>query len=230
MPTYEDFDRDYWAPDREQVLQGMRTPTAQAMPEMSQQPSGPAWDRSAFRDQWMSSGVQNVPDMQNWLKNTGWGNQVRMGGSKGDLMYLPSGEVMDTVLAAGLGGNRGGPQWTGRGNWDPNTGGGYTPYGGGGGQQQWGGQPQYGGMGPSPQMMQGGPMRTPGWPTGSSQMYQTYGQQGPNRQMMQNQQNRMFQQNRQQRMQQPRGMQGQQPRMQNQQMQQPNYSQNRMYY
>src|SRR5207344_1619577 len=71
---------------------------------------------------------------------SGCGSQVGTGGSKGDLMYLPSGEIMDTVLAAGLGGNRGGPQWTGRGSWS----GGYTPFD----QQQqqgpqWGGAPTW---------------------------------------------------------------------------------------
>jgi hypothetical protein len=226
MPSYEDLQRDYWAPDREAVLADARNPQPQPQ-QQQQQP----WDRSAFRDQWMSSGVQNVPDMQKWLQNTGWGNQVRMGGSKGDLMYLPSGEVMDTVLAAGLGGNRGGPQWTGRGNWDPNSGMGYTPYGG---QQQ-----QYGGMGPSPQMQLPYQRQTAGW----GQMYGGMNQQA----QQQTQMHRGFGRHQMMQNRQQQNPYGQQPRMrpygggmqpsggmQSQkqpQMQQPNYSQNKgMYY
>src|SRR5262245_3760276 len=81
--------------------------------EQQQQP----WDRTKFRDAWMSSGVRNVNDMNSWLQKSGWGNQVNVGGSKGDKMYLPGGDVIDAVYAAGAGGNKAGPMWTGAGNW-----------------------------------------------------------------------------------------------------------------
>lgn len=124
--------------NRGQELQGQaeEPPKEEQGQEQDNSPN-PAWDRTAFRDAWMSSGVQNVPDMQNWLKTTGWGKHVGTAGSKGDVMQLPSGENIDAVLAAGLGGNRGGPQWTGKGSWN-----------------QQGGQMESGGMSPSPDMMQ----------------------------------------------------------------------------
>ena len=87
----------------------------------------PSWDREKFRDEWMSSGVQNVGDMNTWLQNSGWGQYVGTGGKKGDEMYLPNGDTIDAVYAAGAGGNQAGPMWTGKGNWQQN---GKTPYGG----------------------------------------------------------------------------------------------------
>lgn len=90
-----------------------------------------SWDRTAFRDAWMSSGVQNVNDMKNWLANSGWGQHVGIGGSKNDQFILPGGERIDAVLAAGLGGNRAGPQWTGVAGYGGGGGGGMSGLAGG---------------------------------------------------------------------------------------------------
>jgi len=125
MPNLQEFEQDYWAPDREDVLSRMRGQGQPVQQEQQQQQQRP-WDRTAFRDEWMGSGIGNVGGMQDWLKNTGWGQHVGTAGSKGDVMQLPGGENIDAVLAAGLGGNRGGPQWTGRGNWNQ-MGGGMQP-------------------------------------------------------------------------------------------------------
>ena len=114
--------------------------------QQQQQPQqqAPEWNREAFRDQWMSSGMRNVNDMNSWLQNTGWGQHVKTGGSKGDKMYLPNGDVIDAVYAAGLGGNLAPPTWTGAGNWK--TGQSQEEYLGGKSEGQ--------GLGPSQGMMQ----------------------------------------------------------------------------
>lgn len=219
-PSYADMVRDYHSEDKEQQLARMRAegwdpnnptqapvPQQAAQPEVAQQQGVPAWDRTAFRDAWMGSGIQNVPDMQNWLRSSGWGSHVGLGGSKGDVMQLPTGENIDAVLAAGLGGNRGGPQWTGRGSWA----GGYTPFN----QMPQGQMPQNTGYGGG---IGGGWGQQGGYAWGNQQNPQpgmSYlmggmrgGQQDPRFQtMMQNQQHQQFQ----------RGM---------QQRRQPNYYQN----
>lgn len=196
------YQQHYGAGDKEEVLAGIQKYGTDdrsqwsPQPEVRAQQGVPQWDRTAFRDAWMGSGIQNVPDMQNWLRSTGWGAHVGLGGSKGDVMQLPSGENIDAVLAAGLGGNRGGPQWTGRGSWA----GGYTPF-----NQMSQGQQQ-----PQQNPYQ---MHSPGWYTGGNQgqwghLMSGGGQQDPRfRTMMQNQGHQQFQ----------RGM---------QQRQQPNYRMN----
>lgn len=161
--------------------------TAQPQQEQQQQGIGPTWDRTKFRDAWMSSGVRNVNDMNNWLKTSGWGNQVQTGGSKGDKMYLPGGDSIDAVYAAGAGGNKAGPMWTGAGNWMKS---GRTPFGGGG-QQGGMQQPQMGwGQGPINHPMYGGGMNMMGYGQGNYGMNQ-----GARQQQMQ--QNQMFQNRRQ---------------------------------
>jgi hypothetical protein len=155
------FERDYWAPDREEVLNRMRNPQQQQQtlqnqvqpfqdpgqqggqvqqqgawqsggqdPQKipAQQGGGGPFDRNAFRDSWMGSGVNTVQGMNDWLQSSGWGSRgVTAGGSKGDQLFLPSGEIIDGILAAGLGGGVAGPQWTGRGSM---INGQYVPQGG----------------------------------------------------------------------------------------------------
>jgi len=159
--------------------------------DQQQQGIGPTWDRTKFRDAWMSSGVRNVGDMNNWLKTSGWGNQVQTGGSKGDKMYLPGGDSIDAVYAAGAGGNRAGPMWTGAGNWMKS---GRTPFGGGGMQQ-----PQMGGQGPINHPMGYGQGQMGGYGQMGGGMGYGQGNYGMNQgaRQQQMQQNQMFQNRRQ---------------------------------
>lgn len=135
---YDRFAQDYWAPDREQVLQSMRPgqfggdhgPVYMG-PGGSFQGGGwgyggpGAFDESALEQAWLSSGGRTPQDLANFFKNN---PQLVAGaqlvGSKKDKIQLPNGTVIDAVLASGEGGR--GAQW--------------LREGGGGGSSSGGGQ------------------------------------------------------------------------------------------
>jgi len=135
---YED---PYMVEEQERLKQQQQPKnTGIASPQQANQPVIPVsstppassarpWDRTAFRDAWMGSGLQNLRpgDAENWLKSSGWGEHVKIGGSKSDRFFMPGGEQVDFGLAFGAGGGRGGPQWT-----DPFGGGGAGGAGSGG--------------------------------------------------------------------------------------------------
>jgi hypothetical protein len=149
MPTYADFERDYWAPDRDEVLRRMRPqqapqPYQQTVdtPEWSMpgsaptntgftgnmgqpapiqyqppaQPSQPAtaapaptpapFDRTAFRDAWMSTGSDR--GRQDALLQQ-YGLTLDPAGRA----TLPTGEIIDLRYGAKAGGTQ--ATWTGAG-------------------------------------------------------------------------------------------------------------------
>lgn len=101
QPSYADFQRDYWAPDREQVLASM-APAAM---------TGAAANAPDFGQFWMQSGGRTVADLK--ARAAEWNaahpnDPVTLGGSKGDKPTY-RGQTYDAVIAAGLGGQ--GASW-----------------------------------------------------------------------------------------------------------------------
>lgn len=86
--------------------------TAPAAAPAPPPPAG-SYDRNAFRDAWMGSGAQSPADLANFVSQhqSDFGAGVKVGGSKGDMLTLPDGTIIDAVTAAGLGGK--GAQWMG---------------------------------------------------------------------------------------------------------------------
>jgi hypothetical protein len=141
---YDRFAQDYWAPDREQVLQSMRPRvfggTAGPAQFGPQNIPGNVWgeagnygrsgggqgggsgDPNAFRDAWLGSGGRTVADLKAFVQaHPEFG--ATLGGSKGDKVYGPGGAFWaDAVISAGTGG-------TGA-SWNTDTGGGGGASGG----------------------------------------------------------------------------------------------------
>lgn len=150
MPTYPDFERDYHAPDREDVLRRMRegenlgqddwrapapvNPTPEPFrgntgvaggPSPWQAPTG---NREDFKREWMGSG-NNVALQNEILKKYGVNlDQAGRG-------YIPGGDYMDLRIGAKAGINQAG--WTATG--DPRYGGANLGGGGGAGAGAMGG-------------------------------------------------------------------------------------------
>lgn len=172
MPSYQDFERDYWAPDRDDVLnrmrsgpQGPQTPPPPETPQW-QAPGAPAntgftgqmgqappmqaaptfapqkiaaplpaanFDRTAFRDSWMSTGSDRARQDQLLQQ---YGLTLDPAGRA----TLPTGEIIDLRLGAKAGGTQ--ASWTNAGgtqNGVPVTGGPSGGFGAGAGSG-------YGGM------------------------------------------------------------------------------------
>lgn len=136
---FDDFFRDYWAPDRSSVLSDLRykAPTLQqsvpqAQPQASQ--SQPAqqpttWDMGTFSQRFGTPRTpQELLAMEPQLAQAGIKVLRNAQGTAGKIQ-LPNGQVVDVILAAGAGGR--GFQWlTGEGD-APGGGGAQRPNVGG---------------------------------------------------------------------------------------------------
>jgi hypothetical protein len=108
--TDETPDFDLGANNNTGVTGGMAGQPQQA-PSQDQAPA-PAFDRSAFRDNWMSSSGS----MDDFLKaHPEFSGVQKQGNSKGDVYRLPSGEIMDLQIAKGINGDNAQHGWTGVG-------------------------------------------------------------------------------------------------------------------
>ena len=149
-PNLANYERNYWAPDREQVLAQMYAPPSQGggggwnlpgspvggggfwnpnapklNPDGSYGSPGGQFDENALSQAWLSSGGRTPQDLANFFaQNPQLTGGAKLVGSKKDKIQLPNGRVVDAVLASGEGGR--GAQWLVEG---PGGGGG----GGGGG-------------------------------------------------------------------------------------------------
>lgn len=108
-PTPPNYQRDYWAPDRAQVLtsQGLTDTSGKAWNGSTwgapQAPSGGAGDPDAFGRAWMASGGRTVADLQKFVaEHPEFG--ATLFGSKGDKVKFGNGQEFDAVYAAGSGG------------------------------------------------------------------------------------------------------------------------------
>jgi len=134
MPNLAQFEQDYWAPDREEVLAQMRAAnqqndllrganegwyrpggninsggTPQFQPAGQQQSYQP-FNEQALSQAWLSSGGHTPQDLANFFSQHPELTQgATLVGSKKDKIQLPDGRVVDAVLASGEGGR--GAQW-----------------------------------------------------------------------------------------------------------------------
>lgn len=129
------FERDYWAPDREQVLANMRgsaapppggTPPPGTPPPpgtSSSSSSSSTGTRQQFGAAWQAYAQTKPPNVTyvDWLKQFVAANPqygATLGGSKGDKIYGPGGEFWaDAIISSGLNGGTGA-------YWNESTGGG----------------------------------------------------------------------------------------------------------
>jgi hypothetical protein len=103
-PDLANFEQNYRAPDRDQVLAQMRQAQPVQGAPSSGGYSGPQKGIDDFEREWMGSGGRTVDDLKNFVaSHPEYG--VKLGGSKGDKIYGPNGEFWaDGVISAGLGG------------------------------------------------------------------------------------------------------------------------------
>lgn len=88
--------------------QSRQAPAGQTPATGSGGGTGRAWDEVAFRDGWLAAGG-GPEGLRRYVESGGWGQHVRIVGSKGDKIQLPDGRVIDAVRGAGAGGME--PQW-----------------------------------------------------------------------------------------------------------------------
>ena len=135
MPTLADFERDYWAPDRDAVLAQMRA--QQPPPPTLTSPGWPvggggggAQDPAAYF-QSVIAGKPGTPQTLIGLEGE-LGQQgikvLRNAAGVAGKIQLPNGQIVDVIRSAGTGGGADNWQWlTG----DGGGGGGFESYGGG---------------------------------------------------------------------------------------------------
>lgn len=129
QPSYEDFVRDYWAPDRNEVLARMQGPNGPSVtfdptqrspntginggnPTPTPTPTDPTknplyGNQESFWQALLGSGGRTVTDLANFVKaHPEYG--VTIGGSKGDKVYGPGNQFWgDAVMSAGINGGQG---------------------------------------------------------------------------------------------------------------------------
>ena len=116
----KEFEDTYKAPDREEVLAGLKKYGTEDRTQWVDAPAPRQFNEDEFARAWGSSGGRTVSDLQNFIKQGGYDQLgVTTGGSKGDKVYRNGQFLADAVLAAGEGG-RGA-------HWLKDTGGGGAP-------------------------------------------------------------------------------------------------------